>query len=137
MKVFTYFDTKKDLPENWRCSYNKYNESYNFNTKEFACNFSLKGFLGDCGTLMLSGVGNITQEALKIVKDVASKCGYDTVIATYVNINTKEDTAAVTAFRKERWIKAVDGKSNRKHNYVKNRKIVYILHIRNCEHKGY
>ena len=137
MKVFNYFDTEKDLPENWVCRYNKCTDLYSFNTKKFTCHFALKVFPGDCGTLILHGVRNITQEALKIVKDVASKCGYDTVIATYVDINTKEDTAAVTAFRKERWIKAVDGKSNRKHKYEKNRKIVYILHIRNCEHKGY
>lgn len=137
MKVFTYFDTEKDLPKNWVCSYNEYNDSYNFNTKTFICNFELKVFPGDCGTLILRGVNNITQEALKLVKNVASKCGYDTIIATYVNIKTEEDTAVVTAFRKERWIKAVDGKSNRKHNYKKNRKIVYILHIRNCERKGY
>ena len=70
------------------------------------------------------------------MREIASTAGYDTVIATYVNVNNNVYNS-VESFKKERWIKAVDGRSNRKFNYQHNRKIVYVLHIRDCKHKGY
>lgn len=135
MKIFSYFETDKDLPTGW--NHTKVQDFHQFSYKNYTQTFYLQHFPGDCGTLILRGVDNISREGLQLVRKIASMCGYDTVICTYVNLRDTTDTDVVQNFRKERWIKAVDGKSNRKHNYAKNRKIVYILHIRNCEHKGY
>jgi len=135
MKVFTYFDTDKHLPKGWNCTNTI--EVFNFYTSNYIESFGLRNFPGDCGSLVLTQVSRMSREALKLVRQIASICGFDTVVCTYVNLQNTTDTETVQNFKKERWIKAVDGKSNRKHKYEKNRKIVYILHIRNCEHKGY
>lgn len=135
MLVFSHFNSDKHLPKGWNCAKNK--DVVNFYTNNYTEGFTLHHFPRDCGSLILTNVGRISRAALKIVRQVASICGFDTVVCTYINLSDTTDTDVVQNFRKERWIKAVDGKSNRKHNYAKNRKIVYILHIRNCEHKGY
>lgn len=137
MKIFAYVDTEKDLPFPWKAQRTA-NDVYLF-TKgtSWVSAFYLKGFPGDCGTLTLQGANNITQEALKVAKIVADKSGYDTIIATLVELEEDGCKQAIEAFKKERWIKAVDGKSNRKFTYAHNRKIVYILHLRKQSHKGY
>lgn len=137
MKIFAHVDTEKDIPFPWKVQRNT-DDGYEFiNGTSWIGAFSLKGFPGDCGTLTLHGANNVTQEALKVAKIVADKSGYDTIIATLVELKENGCKQAIEAFKKERWIKAVDGKSNRKHNYKHNRKIVYILHLRKQSHKGY
>lgn len=137
MKIFSHVDTEKDLPFPWKAQVSPYGDySFHKGTEWFG-SFHLSSFPGDCGTLTLHGANNITQEALKVAKIVANKSGYDTIIATLVELKEDECKQAIEAFKKERWIKAVDGKSNRKYNYKHNRKIVYILHLRKQSHKGY
>lgn len=137
MIIFSYVDTEKDLPFPWKVQRNA-DGSYQFiKGTSWVGAFFLRGFPGDCGTLTLNGANGITQEALKVAKIVADKSGYDTIIATLVELKEDECKQAIEAFKKERWIKAVDGKSNRKHTYKHNRKIVYILHLRKQSHKGY
>ena len=137
MKIFSHVDTEKDLPFPWKAQ-GHVEGGYQF-TKgtSWVGAFSLRGFPGDCGTLTLQGANSITQEALKVAKIVADKSGYDTIIATLIELKEDQCKQAIEAFKKERWIKAVDGKSNRKHTYKHNRKIVYILHLRKQSHKGY
>ena len=137
MKIFTYVDTEKDLPFPWKAQENVEGGYQFINGTSWVGAFSLRGFPGDCGTLTLQGANNITQEALKVAKIVADKSGYDTIIATLVELKEDRCKQAIEAFKKERWIKAVDGKSNRKYTYGHNRKIVYILHLRKQSHKGY
>ena len=137
MKIFTYVDTEKDLPLPWKVLVNTSGDYQFMNGTSWIGAFSLKDFPGDCGTLTLCGANNITQEALKVAKIVADKSGYDTIIATLVELKKDGCKQAIEAFKKERWIKAVDGKSNRKYTYEHNRKIVYILHLRKQSHKGY
>ena len=137
MKIFSYVDTEKDIPFPWKVQGNV-KDGYQFiNGKSWVDAFYLRGFPGDCGTLTLYGANNITQEALKVAKIVADKSGYDTIIATLVELKEDQRKRAIEAFKKERWIKAVDGNSNRKYTYSHNRKIVYILHLRKQSHKGY
>ena len=137
MKIFSHVDTEKDLPFPWKVP-GSTDGSYQFiKGTSWVGTFYLRGFPGDCGTLTLLGANNITQEALKVAKIVADKSGYDTIIATLVELKEGECKQAIEAFKKERWIKAVDGKSNRKYTYEHNRKIVYILHLRKQSHKGY
>jgi len=135
MLVFSYFKSDTHLPKGWNCLKNE--DVFTFHTNNYTESFTLRIFPNDCGSLILTQVSSISRDALKLVRQVASICGFDTVVCTYVNLRDTTDTEAVQNFKKERWIKVVDGKSNRKHNYKTNRKIVYILHIRNCEHKGY
>ena len=94
---------------------------------------SLREFPGDCGTLTMHGTNGATKEMLAAVKDIASHCGFDTVIGTMVlynhTNNTKEVQARKDCFFKAGWKQAVIGKSNRKHTYEYNTKIVYTLHI--------
>jgi len=71
------------------------------------------------------------------IATISRESDYDTIIATLVELKQDQCKQATEAFKKERWIKAVDGKSNRKYNYAHNRKIVYILHLRKQSHKGY
>lgn len=138
MKIFGHYETN-NLPPFWSYKAISYDGSHSFTKSGHNARpeiFFLLGFPGDCGTLILRGVGNISREALRLVREIASTCGFDTVIATYINCyDNKYDT--VESFKKERWIKAMDGRSNRKFNYTHNRKIVYVLHIRDCKHKGY
>ena len=137
MMIFAHVDTEKDLPFPWKAQ-RITDDLYQFiNGTSWVGAFSLKSFPGDCGTLTLHGANNITQEALKVAKIVADKSGYDTIIATLVELKEDGCKQAIEAFKKERWIKAVDGKSNRKYSYAHNRKIVYILHLRKQSHKGY
>ncbi len=137
MKIFAHVDTEKDLPSPWRVQGNVESGYQFINGTSWIDTFYLRSFYGDCGTLTLQGANNITQEALKVAKIVADKSGYDTIIATLVELKEDGCKQAIEAFKKERWIKAVDGKSNRKHTYEHNRKIVYILHLRNQSYKGY
>ena len=137
MKIFSYVDTEKDLPFPWKANVTASGDYQFINGTSWVGAFSLRGFPGDCGTLTLQGANNITQEALKVAKIVADKSGYDILIATLVELKEDGCKQAIEAFKKERWIKAVDGKSNRKHSYAHNRKIVYILHLRKQSHKGY
>lgn len=137
MKIFAHIDTEKDIPFPWKVQVNPVGGYHFINGTSWIDAFSLRGFSGDCGTLILEGANNITQEALKVAKIVADKSGYDTIIATLVELRKDGCKQAIEAFKKERWIKAVDGKSNRKHTYAHNRKIVYILHLRKQSHKGY
>ena len=137
MKIFAHVDTEKDLPFPWKVQGNT-DGSYQFiKGTSWVGTFYLRSFPGDCGTLTLLGANSITQEALKVAKIVADKSGYDTIIATLVELKEDGCKQAIEAFKKERWIKAVDGKSNRKYTYKHNRKIVYILHLRKQSHKGY
>lgn len=137
MKIFSHVDTEKDLPFPWKVQLSPKGDYSFVKGTEWLGSFHLNSFQGDCGTLILCGANNITQEALKVAKIVADKSGYDTIIATLVELKEDECKQAIEAFKKERWIKAVDGKSNRKYNYKHNRKIVYILHLRKQSHKGY
>ena len=137
MMIFSHVNTEKDLPFPWKVQKHFKDGYYFINGTSWNGAFSLRGFPGDCGTLTLEGANNITQEALKVAKIVADKSGYDTIIATLVELKEDECKQAIAAFKKERWIKAVDGKSNRKYSYAHNRKIVYILHLRKQSHKGY
>jgi len=135
MKIFSHYETN-NLPPLWS---HKYADVHIFTKSGHGGRpetFYLREFPGDCGTLILRGVSNISREALRLVREIASTAGYDTVIATYVNCSNDVHNS-VESFKKERWIKAMDGKSNRKYNYHHNRKIVYVLHIRDCKHKGY
>ena len=135
MKIWTYFDTDRDLPKDWTVK--QLNDTWIFTKQKQYTTFYLQAFPGDCGTLLIRNISGVTREALQLARKVASMCGFDTIVGTYVNVDLEADTSAIQNFKAERWIKAVDGKSNRKHNYKNNRKIVYILHIRNCDHKGY
>lgn len=138
MIICSYYETN-NLPPFWSYKKVDYDNSHSFTKSghgERPETFYLQTFPGDCGTMILRGVSNISREALRLVRDIASTGGYDTVIATYVNY-LNDNYGAVESFKKERWIKAVDGKSNRKINCRRNRKIVYVLHIRDCKHKGY
>lgn len=137
MIIFAHVDTEKDLPLPWKVQGNVGGEYQFINGTSWVGAFSLRGFPGDCGTLTLQGANSITQEALKVAKIVADKSGYDTIIATLIELKEDQCKQAIEAFKKERWIKAVDGKSNRKYTYEHNRKIVYILHLRKQSHKGY
>ena len=89
---------------------------------------SLKEFPGDCGTLTMYGTNDATKEMLAAVKDIASHCGFDTVIGTLVLYSHTNNTAEVQArkdhFFEAGWKKAVVGKSNRKHSFEYNTKIV-------------
>lgn len=137
MMIFSHVDTEKNLPFPWKVQENVEGGYQFINGTSWIGTFYLRGFPGDCGTLTLDGANSITQEALKVAKIVADKSGYDTIIATLVELKEDQCKQAIEAFKKERWIKAVDGKSNRKHTYAHNRKIVYILHLRKQSHKGY
>ena len=137
MIILAHVDTEKDLPLPWKVQGNAEGGYQFINGTSWIDTFSLRGFPGDCGTLTLQGANSITQEALKVAKIVADKSGYDTIIATLIELKEDECKQAIEAFKKERWIKAVDGKSNRKHSYKHNRKIVYILHLRKQSYKGY
>lgn len=137
MKIFSHVDTEKDLPFPWKAQVNPEGGYYFHKGTKWFGSFYLSDFPGDCGTLTLRGANNITQEALKVAKIVADKSGYDTIIATLVELKEDQCKQAIEAFKKERWIKAVEGKSNRKYTYEHNRKIVYILHLRKQSHKGY
>ena len=115
MKIFSYVDTEKDLPFPWKAQGNVEGGYQFIKGTSWVGAFSLRGLHDDCGTLTLQGANNITQEALKVAKIVADKSGYDTIIATLVELKEDGCKQAIEAFKKERWIKAVDGKSNRKH----------------------
>lgn len=135
MKILSHYETD-NLPPFWSYKYSDVHMFTKSGHGERPETFYLQTFPGDCGTLILRGVSNISREALRLVREIASTAGYDTVIATYVNVNNNVYNS-VESFKKERWIKVVDGRSNRKFNYQYNRKIVYVLHIRDCKHKGY
>ena len=141
MLVYSYYDTTAIEALGWKITEvtDVLGVCYTFQKQKPFQHFTLRRFPGDCGTLTLHSVSHITREALQIVREIASQTGNDTVICTYLHVssNTEEQRTTVENFRKERWIKAVSGKSNRKYNYKTNQKIVYILHIRNCKHKGY
>lgn len=139
MKIYSYYDSTEIEKKGWTIATFP-NGDYTFTKKTPYQYFTLRRFPGDCGTLTLHNVGHITREALAIVKDIASQSGNDTVICTYLHIDgslVQPERVTVENFRKERWIAAVKGKSNRKYQYKTNQKIVYILHLRNCKHKGY
>ena len=99
----------------------------------------LQEFPGDCGTLTIQGLNNITPRQLEAVKDIASRTGFDTVIGTVVRLGlTDTDLKEIKdKFFKAGWKQAKIGKSNRKYKYKSNTKIIYVLHISKCIHKGY
>ena len=99
----------------------------------------LQEFPGDCGTLTIQGLNKITPRQLEAVKDIASRTGFDTVIGTVVRLGlTDTDLKEIKdKFFKAGWKQAKVGKSNRKYNYDSNTKIIYVLHISKCIHKGY
>ena len=103
------------------------------------CSAVLQEFPGDCGTLTIQGLNNITPRQLEAVKDIASRTGFDTVIGTVVRLGlTDTDLKEIKdKFFKAGWKQAKIGKSNRKYNYDSNTKIIYVLHISKCIHKGY
>lgn len=104
------------------------------------CSALLQEFPGDCGTLTIQGLNNITPRQLEAVKDIASRTGFDTVIGTVVKLGlTDTDLKEIKdKFFKAGWKQAKVGKSNRKYDYnSKNTKIIYVLHISKCIHKGY
>ena len=85
---------------------------------------------GDCGTLLLNGASDATEEGLKKVAEVASMNGFDTIYATLVNRSKQ-----VKLFEKAGWKICFEGYSNRKHNVYN--KVGLVLHLTDCKFKGY
>ena len=92
----------------------------------------LYNFPGDCGTLCMGGANDANQLGLQRVKEVASKNGFDTVIATVVKNNTSQ---LKKLYLSEGWVCVVEQTSNRKDHLVD--KLVFVLYINVCEFKGY
>ncbi len=100
------------------------------NPEQWTSPLQLTVMPGDCGTLLLNGAGDATEEGLKRVAEVASINGFDTVYATLVNRSKQ-----VKLFGKAGWKICFEGYSNRKSNIYT--KVGLVLHLTDCKFKGY
>lgn len=112
----------------------KYDVSYNEGNIGTAClcvrNTLVYNFIGDCGTLYLSGANNAQTSDLAFIEEYASQSGFSNIFATICKPDTAE---SVKIFKDRGWEEIHRSDSNR--NPGKEHHVMF-LHI-DCVHKGY
>ncbi len=60
----------------------------NFRQRNISCGYgTIYNMWGDCGTLLLDGANNIKKQDLKVLMEIASRCGFNKIFATITDYN--------------------------------------------------